>query len=271
MEEGGDQPVEDRCQAPRRLRKAERRERILTELRLKPHVRIAELAELFGVTTETVRRDVEELSHLGKLSRAYGGASATHPGAYPGLDVRRRAHLHERERIGRRAAALVMAGETVMIDAGSTTAQCARFLALAGTPLTAITNSVHVALTLGHTPSAKVILCPGDFLAQEGAVIGSATVEHLSRHHVDRTFIGASALSVRGVTEAVTGFGEIKRAMLRQARTAHLLIDSSKFGATHLSHVAECGAFASIVTDRPPDGELAELAAALQVELLVAG
>ena len=58
---------------PKRLKKAERRQQILLELRLKPHVRVSELAAQFGVTTETVRRDMEELSEAGLLARAHGG------------------------------------------------------------------------------------------------------------------------------------------------------------------------------------------------------
>ena len=66
----------------RRLRKSERRRQILLELKLKPHVRIADLAERFQVTTETVRRDIEDLSHEGLLRRAHGGATVPHPGAH---------------------------------------------------------------------------------------------------------------------------------------------------------------------------------------------
>ena len=127
-------------------------------------MRIAELAKLFRA--ETVRRDVEDLNRPDKFDRACEGASATHE-TYPGLSVRGRANLPGRERIAHRAAALVEPDETVMIDTGSTTGQLARFVALAGRPLTVITNSVHVALTLGHTVSCEVILCPGDFLARE--------------------------------------------------------------------------------------------------------
>ena len=110
-----------------RLRKRDRRSQILLELKLRPHLRISELAERFGVSSETVRRDFEALSADGLLSRAHGGGSAPGRGHYPGLDERSRDRLEERERIGRLAATLVQPGDAVMIDAGSTTLQLARF------------------------------------------------------------------------------------------------------------------------------------------------
>ena len=68
----------DEVSRPKRLTKSERREQILQSLRLQPHRRIADLSEQFGVTTETIRRDVKSLSRQGRLQRAYGGASAIH-------------------------------------------------------------------------------------------------------------------------------------------------------------------------------------------------
>ncbi|XDB00034.1 DeoR/GlpR family DNA-binding transcription regulator [Sulfitobacter sp. LCG007] len=252
-----------------RMRKQERREQILLELKLRPHVRIAELAERFGVSGETIRRDFEELSSGGLLNRAHGGASAPAHGQYPTFDERKRARVAERERIGRRAAALVRPGETVMIDSGSTTLQLARFLAYEGTPCTVITNSLPVAMTLGGG-EVQVILCPGDYLAPESAVVGTDAVEYLDRHGVDRCLIGASALSETGPSESVRGFAAIKRAMLRQASQSHLLIDSEKFGKRGLAHVGRLGEFTSIVVDAMPTDSLGMRLSEAGVEVILA-
>ncbi|WP_353936201.1 DeoR family transcriptional regulator [uncultured Salipiger sp.] len=85
--------------AQHRLKKHERHEQILLQLKLRPHVRVAELATRFGVTTETVRRDMGDLERRGLLERAHGGASATHPGAHRDLDERRQERVVERERL----------------------------------------------------------------------------------------------------------------------------------------------------------------------------
>ncbi|MCB1029217.1 MAG: DeoR/GlpR transcriptional regulator [Microthrixaceae bacterium] len=98
-----------------RLRKRDRREQILLELKLRPHLRISELADRFGVSTETVRRDFDALADKGLIDRAHGGASRPQAGHYPTLDERQRDQARERERIGKCAAALVVPGETVMV------------------------------------------------------------------------------------------------------------------------------------------------------------
>ncbi|MEL6644113.1 MAG: DeoR/GlpR family DNA-binding transcription regulator [Pseudomonadota bacterium] len=251
-----------------RLTKSERQRLILLELKLRPHVRISELARRFKVSTETVRRDFGALADDGMISRAHGGASAPTQGHYPSLDERATARIAERERIGLRAAQLVGAGETVMIDAGSTTMQMARALAYLGTPCTVITNSIPVAMTLGYGP-AQVLMCPGEYLAAESAVIGTETLEFLARFNVDRCMIGASGLSVEGPSETVRGFAAVKRVMLDRATDRHLLIDAQKFGRKGLAQVGALSEFQSIVVDTRPQDDLASACVAANVHILV--
>lgn len=253
----------------KRLRKGERREQILLELKLRPHVRIAEMAERFGVSAETVRRDMNKLSKDGLINRAHGGAMASRH--YPDFDQRSRDRQEEREAIGRRAAMLVEPGDTVMIDSGSTTVQLARFLTYAGTPCTVITNSLSVAMTLGQSAAAEVILCPGDYLPSEAAVVGTDTIAFLERHNVDRCLIGATGLKQEGVQETVRGFAAVKRAMLDNSAKAHLLIDSGKFGRSGLARVGQLGELTSVVVDRSPEEGLAAALDDQAVEVIVAG
>ena len=252
-----------------KLRKTERRRQILLELKLSPHVRISDLASRYKVSTETVRRDLDALADDGLIARAHGGASAPAQGHYPSLNERANARSEERQRIGRRAAELVVAGETLLIDSGSTTIEMARALAWLGTPCTVITNSIPVAMTIGHRSQA-VILCPGEYLTAESAVIGTETLEFLARYNVDRCMIGASGLSVEGPSEAVRGFAAVKRLMMQRATFRHLLIGSEKYGRKSLAHVTELAGINSLVTDARPKGALLSALVAAKVEILVA-
>ncbi|WP_439522326.1 DeoR/GlpR family DNA-binding transcription regulator [Marivita sp.] len=252
-----------------RLKKSDRRRQILLELKLRPHVRISELARRFNVSTETVRRDLDALSDDGLISRAHGGASAPAQGHYPNLDERTSARIEERERIGLKAAEMVQDGETVMIDSGSTTIQMARALAFRGTPCTVITNSIPVAMTIGYGVS-EVLLCPGEYLAAESAVIGTETLEFLSRFNVDRCMIGASGLSPEGPSETVRGFAAVKRMMLSRAAKRHLLIDSHKFGRKGLAHVGELADLNSVIVDARPKGELLAALGGAEVDIVIA-
>ncbi|KEP67886.1 DeoR faimly transcriptional regulator [Thioclava dalianensis] len=253
-----------------RLRKRDRREQILFELKLRPHLRISELAEQFAVSTETIRRDFDALAEKGLIDRAHGGASRPHPGQYPTLNERERNQFQERERIGRLAAEWIAPGETLMIDAGSTTQQMARFLAMAGTPCRVLTNSLPIAMLLGGSGAAEVILAPGRYLPTESAVVGEETLEFLARHHVERAVIGATALSRDGVSESVPGFAAIKRVMLAQAKTGMLLILGSKFGVHGFTRAATLGALTSVVADSAPPADLEEALRDNDVEVLLA-
>ena len=252
-----------------KLKKSERRRQILLELKLQPHVRISALAERFGVSTETVRRDFDLLSKDGLISRAHGGASTPTRGHYPSLDERAHARIAERERIGSRAARLVNEGETVMIDSGSTTIELARALAYLGTPCSVITNSIPVAMTLGQG-AAEVILCPGEYLPAESAVVGTETLEFLERFHVDICLIGSSGLSAEGPSETVRGFAAVKRKMISRAARSVLLTDSAKFGRTGVVRVTSLSDLTTIVVDRRPGGDLLKAVEASEVDIIVA-
>jgi len=250
-------------------KKSERRQQILLELRLRPHVRISDLALRFNASTETLRRDMDALAREGLIDRAHGGASAPLLGHYPGLDARTTARIAERESIAHLAAADVQDGETIMIDSGSTTIQLAKALAYRGVACTVITNSLPVAMTLGQGP-ADVMLCPGEYQHDENAVVGTETLEFLGRYRVDRCMIGASGISVEGVSETVRGFAAVKREMLRRANLRQLLIGADKFEQRGLAHVGDLDEFHTFFTDAWPQAHLLNTVKTLGIDLRVA-
>lgn len=269
---GGHVPQGDTTspELPQRLRKADRQAQILSELKLRPHVRIGDMARRFGVSSETIRRDLDALGQDGRLSREHGGASSSSFANLPGYGERSRERTVEREAIGRAAAGLVRDGQRIMIDSGSTTFQMARALVLAGTRCTVVTNSLEIALTLGTSKVVEVFQCPGQLLPSEAATTGIDTVDYLKGFRVDACFIGASALNVHGIQETVPGFADIKKAMITCARQAHLLVDSQKFDLPGFRHACDLVSLDTVVVDRRPQNALAEELEAAEVSVLVA-
>ncbi|MBW8269464.1 DeoR/GlpR family DNA-binding transcription regulator [Caldovatus aquaticus] len=252
--------------------KDQRHRRILAALATDPTVRISALAAEFGVSAETVRRDVEELSRQGMVRRTYGGASAPHPaGVQPEIAERERMAVAERARIGAAAAALVEPGAVLMVDAGSTTAHFARALAARGVPATLLTNSLAVAQTLAGRPGVRVLLCPGELYAAERAVYGPDTGEFLRRFNADLCLIGASGLTAEGPTDVESRACWVKRAMLARAARRVLLVDGGKFGAPHLERVCPLAALTDLVTDRTPPADLAGALERSGVRVTIAG
>lgn len=258
-----------------KLRKDARRDRILAALRISPHVRIADLAETFEVTTETIRRDLDALSALGLVSRAHGGASARPMGVQPSHHERGSEYVEERGMIGAAAAALVAPGEVVMIDAGSTTLQLARHLnngdlSNDSLGLTVVTNCHPVAAALGKR-QVRIVVCPGEFDEREAGVFGTDTVDFLRRFHANKAFIGASGIAADGFCDVNRGAAWVKRTMLERAEETWLLADHSKFGRRLLEIVASLDALTGIVVDRPPSGVLATALERQGVRVVVAG
>ncbi len=252
-----------------RNRKQARHQEIIAELAANPVVRISSLATQLGVSAETVRRDVDELTQRGLVERTYGGAAVRHVGVQPAVLEREQMTVAERARIGRHAATLVTNGDVVMIDSGSTTSQLARALAARPIALTVLTNSIDIAAISAHNPDCRVILAPGDFDGRERGLYGAETTAFLRRFHADLAFIGASGLTADGPTEVETRAVWVKREMLERAALTRLLVDSTKFDSRHLEIVCPLERLGGIVTDTGPAGalELAIRRARLDVQI----
>jgi DeoR/GlpR family transcriptional regulator of sugar metabolism len=254
-----------------RLTKQDRRARIVAELRANPTVRISTLARAFGVTTETVRRDVDSLSRDGLVSRTYGGAAANALAHEPSLDERYKALTEERSRIAAAALAHVLPGDVLMIDSGATTGHFVRRLAATVTAeVTVITNSVGHAVVLGTNEWIRVILCPGTYVARERGVYGPEVAQHLKRYRANTAFIGAGGLTEEGPNDVSSELCWVKRAMIERAQTCTLLIDHTKLGHLGLELICPLADITRVVIDRPPEPEFEGIFAAGGPELVVA-
>lgn len=240
-----------------RLSKRERQERILKRLGSDVAVRISALAEAFAVTTETIRRDLDELSERGLLARTYGGAAVRSLSREPGVQLRSQALVDERQRIAEAAAALVEPGDVLMIDAGSTVAHFAAALAQAALEITVITNSLAVARALGQAETIAILVCPGDFRMTEEAVFGPETLAFLDRYHADIAFMGAGGVSAFEVTDADASGAWIKRKMIARAARSVLLADRTKMGGMQFSTVCPLSDIDDIITDAPVSDDMA--------------
>jgi DeoR/GlpR family transcriptional regulator of sugar metabolism len=244
-----------------RLTQQERHAQILALVRREGTVRIATLADLFAVTTETARRDLDDLAEVGALNRTYGGGASHSLTAEPDVGERGRAYAAERARIGAAAAALVEAGDALMIDCGSTTTLFAHALAARGLALTVVTNCLLVARALGSSQQCRLMLCPGEYVMHEGGVYGADTLEFIRRFRANKAVIGASGVTTDGVMDADSAGCAVKRAMIERAERTLLLADASKYDVAQFERVCALSDIDDLVCDaRPKKG----LAAALK-------
>lgn len=216
---------------------AEERQRTIVNLALhQDRVAVSELAEQFGVTTETIRRDLDVLNERGILHRVHGGAVVAENLALleTGLAEREPANAAQKARIAQ-AAQAYLPGEngSVLLDAGTTTGRLASLLN-PGSVRTVVTNSLPIASQLAVN-SIGVQLLGGRVRGITGATVGAEATASLRRLRCDVAFLGANGVSVRhGLSTPDAEEAAVKESMVQAANTVIVLADSSKVGAERL-------------------------------------
>ncbi|MEG6508385.1 DeoR/GlpR family DNA-binding transcription regulator [Methyloligella sp. 2.7D] len=254
----------------RKLSRAERLRRILAILRVNSSIRLSALAEQFGVSGETIRRDLEKLRRQGLINRTYGGAALVPLGVDPSLNQRLQHNAPARDAMAERAVTLVKPGEVLFISSGVSTLQFAQHLAQSASNLTVLTTSLNAATALGANSSIRVILTPGDLEPNEAAVAGPETSVFIEKFRANTVFIGASGLTVDGPYESLSSITWNVRTMIERSQKAVLLADHSKFGNVRLELICDLMDLDVLITDQAPEGELAEAIDAAAIEVMVA-
>lgn len=206
---------------------------ILDLVRERGFVRTTELAETLGVSSVTIRQDVETLQGRGLVHKTHGGVAAL-PGGTPDSAFALRAveQRDQKQRIGAAAAALIQQGETILLDAGTTTIEVARSLG-ENQGLTVVTCALNAALEAGGKRGVEVVLCGGLLNPHTLAVTGYQVEHVLAEVHADRLFLATYAVDPkRGLLERNFAGAQTKRCLIRAARQVILVCDSSKFGAS---------------------------------------
>ncbi|HWD75141.1 MAG TPA: DeoR/GlpR family DNA-binding transcription regulator [Solirubrobacteraceae bacterium] len=246
----------------------ERRHRILEHLQVQGRVLASDLVAEFGVSPDTVRRDLRDLDEAGMLRRVHGGALPRRGDTDP-LPLRARRAPEAKASIARRAAQIVRDGEVVMLDGGTTTLEVARALPERLTA-TVVTNSLPIALALADHRSVEVVVVGGSLRARAGVTVGAAAVAALAAVRADVLFLGVCGLHPEiGVSVEDAEEREGKRAMIAGAAAVVGLADHDKLGTALPFVVAPLTELTTLVTDATDDEVLAPYRA-LGVEVLQA-
>jgi DeoR/GlpR family transcriptional regulator of sugar metabolism len=250
---------------------AERRRLILKQIETEGSAQINQLAERFGVSTMTIRRDLDVLEAERKIVRTRGGAMLREdPRREFPLQWKDEQNQPAKEAIARRAVQLIGSGQSVILDAGSTNLRLAREM-VSLRDVVLITNDLKIAWELGDVEGIHVVLTGGQLKPQVYSLEGHYGVTMLSGVHVDTAFIGCDAFDLeRGaMTNSMTKIS-MKQTMMKSARRRVLLADSSKFEQRALCSFAELNSFHTIVTDDGIPPECVEACQQAGIELIIA-
>ena len=228
----------------------ERQERIVRILEEKPRVTVEELAQMLQVTAMTIRRDLKYLESVQIVSRTFGGAvlksklTLELPNKEKVLQ-----HKEEKEKIAVLAAQMVEDGQTIILDAGTTTMAIAHHLDK-NKKITVITNDVLIAAYLVLFSSFDVHCTGGQVQNVIGACMGSRAMQFLKEIYVDIAFIGASSVDVElGLTSPTQEKAELKKEMVLSAEQVVLVADSSKFNRRSINKICSVQELSLIISD----------------------
>ena len=229
----------------------ERRQSVLDVLRKKPGLRVSEIAKTLDVSEGTVRNDLNALESEGRLKRVHGGAVLTEQNQFQNNSFVRRYNQNVAAKlaIAREAALLVNDGDSIMLDASSTSYYLAITLSNR-IKLRVMTNGFEVARELAQNTSNTVILIGGVVNNDSSSVTGLLSEQIIAEMHIEKAFFSSSGFSVeRGMTEVHFEEAQLKRKAIESSKQVYALIDSSKFGKEDLTPFARPIQITHLFTD----------------------
>ncbi|MCV2868651.1 DeoR/GlpR family DNA-binding transcription regulator [Defluviimonas sp. WL0002] len=229
---------------------------ILEIARREGKVTVERLAEYFGVTHQTVRRDLTELADAGRLERVHGGAILPSGTTNIGYEDRRSLNADVKHAIAVACARVIPESISVFINIGTSTEAVAREL-LRHRDLLVVTNNMNVANILAQNEHCQVIVAGGTLRRSDGGLVGNLTTQTICQFKFDLAVIGCSALDQDGdlLDFDVHEVG-VSQTIIRQSRRTFLVADNSKFRRSAPARITSLSEIDTFFTDKPLDYQL---------------
>ncbi len=235
---------------------AERKNLILEKLQDEKKVVVSELSVLFGVSEETIRRDLDKLDKEGLAVKGYGGAVLNENN---NLDmpfhVRKKKNMEGKQKIAELIAELIGDGDHIIVDPSTTAVSIMKALRHKKR-LTVITNSIEVLVELTDVSGWDIISSGGTLRENYLALVGPRAIESISSFNADKLILSCKGIDLKkGITDANEMFSQVKQAMMRSAAQKILAVDCTKFNQVAFSRICEIPEIDMVVTDVKPSAE----------------
>lgn len=255
---------------------SDRRQRITAMLQDQGSVQVRSLSTQFGVSGQTIRKDLHYLEDRGVATRCYGGAifaQIVGPANEPAVETKRTLRADEKDRIGKFAAGLVHTGQSIVLDSGTTTAFLARHLP-DDEDITAVTNDAGVLSELLQKQHIQVVMLGGALRRKNMAFYGALTEAAMNDLLVDKLFLGVDGIDINnGVTTHYEAEAMLNRRMVARAREVIAVTDGSKFDRTCMHRIIDVANLTMLITDdTAPAAELEKIRrSGVRVEVVASG
>ena len=253
-----------------KLSLGDRHAQIKQIVQAKSFVTIEHLAREFGVTPQTIRRDINALSKSGEIQRFHGGAGMASSTENVAYNERKIICFQEKRKIAKMVAEQIPDHASLFINIGTTTEAVAQAL-IHHKRLRIITNNLNVATILSSNENFEVIVAGGLVRHRDGGLIGEATIDFIQQFKVDYGIIGISGIDLDG-TLLDFDYREVRaaRAIIDNSRKVFLATDHTKFGRNAMVRLGNISEINSLFTDQQPPSSLVEIMTNAEVRLFVA-
>ena len=244
-----------------------RRKQIQDILTREGKVRVSQLSSILGASEVTIRNDLAELEKNGYLERISGGAVLTTRNYYNmDFQQRKQERAAEKQSIAIAAANLVNDGDTLMINSGTTSFFTAVELKKLKN-LNIVTNSISIAMELGHHPTFRVILLGGEINPQYSFSYGIDAISQLQKYKADKVILSVDGICVNsGITTYHAEETEINKIMLNRAQESIIVGDYTKVGHESFSYICDLARLGCFVTnDCADETQLSEIEKYLKI------
>ena len=250
--------------------KLHRHKQIIELISRQGTVKNPELMERFGISIETVRRDLEVLEQQGYLRRVYGGAVVNMSlRSEPEYASRTKNYYEEKNAIAAAAAALICPEDTIYMGVGTTVQAMVQHMKALG-EVTVFTNALRTAVELSELPGCTVILPGGQLRSKELTLSGFPAEENLVHFNVDKAFVGIGGITEEGVTDFHIGEARLHRQLIKNARQAIVLTDSSKLGVRAMNNVCTLREIDIVITDNKVSKQTVKMLEQAGVKVIIA-
>lgn len=236
----------------------DRQDHILEMIEKEGSVKVSKLIQMFDVSIETVRRDLEGLEKMGYLKRVYGGA-VLRKNTQDRLNYEKREVecMDEKIEIAKTAIKQIEEGQSIALNGGTTCVEIAKELKKNFKRLTIITNSLRIAYELADTSGFTVILAGGILNGKEYSFSGEYAEDLLSNFTVDKAFISVGGVSLtRGITDYLIEEAGIQKKFMEISTEVVILADSNKIDNISLVKIADVQDVNLIITDSRLDSKI---------------
>lgn len=250
---------------------ARRRFELIRLAKREGQLSIAQLSSQFGVSADTIRRDLDLLSIRGLVRRTHGGAVAADYLAQTECAPAQRNGVRtaEKTRIAKCAAELIKNGESLILNGGSTTLLFASELT-GRRDLTVVTNALGIPPSLPHHAVRDIVLLGGEYRPETNTTVGSIAFCGAVSVNTDSAIVGVGGIAQDGLYTGLLQDATMTANMIAHARRTVVLADSSKFGRRLLGHIASLDKIDILVTDAVPPKDLFRALVQLNVQVLIA-